>query len=55
VTHVGALHELLAPVQCGHGAGRQITKDREVKLVNVKVQHVELRCAIFRTLSSITM
>ena len=31
-------------MQCGHGAAREFVKNREVKLVNVKVQDVELRC-----------
>ena len=35
--------QILAAVQCGHGAGRELVKNREMELVDVKVQHVELR------------
>ena len=35
--------KILAAVQCGHGPARMLVKNREMKLVDMEVQHVELR------------
>ena len=49
-----AVAEILPSMQCGQGRDRLMPENRKVKMIDVKMQHVEFG-GVERTLSSINM